>query len=284
MSETTFFKGTRVYLSGPMDFVPKRDIERATGWRARIKGLMQSYGATVYDPWDKPDIRGLHEYGQEDIKMHHQRQNWSFADTEEGAVARAKVASYFWETQHIDLRMVDVSDFVIAYCPSNIYSVGTAHEIIMARGQHKPVLIVSPPILLPALENLRRKISGNAELEGALDELVGQVPIRENPTGTPSLWYMPLVHSEYFFDGFGFNNPLFWERFPSWGQDSELNRRETQVEVQRPLVPYLEKLSRGEEVPRRWDHLGQKFVADDDWLIMEDTHASREDGDFGRGE
>lgn len=40
---------------------------------------------------------------------------------------------------HIDLRMVDMSDFVIAYCPTNIYSVGTVHEIVVTREQHKPV-------------------------------------------------------------------------------------------------------------------------------------------------
>jgi hypothetical protein len=281
MSETTFFKGTRVYLSGPMDFVADRDIERTSGWRTHIKELMQSYGATVYDPWDKPDIRGLHEYGREELKTLHKREDWSFTDTEEGAVARAKLASYFWKTQHIDLRMVDVSDFLIAYCPTNIYSVGTVHEIVMARSQHKPVLIVTPPIQLPALKNLRNKVSGNAELEAALNELVNQVPIKENPTGTPSLWYLPLVHSEYFFDGFGFNNSQLCERFPNWRKESDLNRREAEVEVQRPLVSYLEKLARREKVPRRWDHLGQKFVPDDDWLIMEDTRASREDGNLG---
>jgi hypothetical protein len=151
----------------------------------------------------------------------------------------------------------------------------------MARSQHKPVLIVSPPIQFPALKNLRNKVSGNAELEAALHELVNQVPIKENPTGIPNLWYLPLVHSEYFFDGFGFNNSQLCRRFPNWRKESDLNRREAEVEVQRPLVPYLEKLARREKVPRRWDHLGQKFVPDDDWLIMEDTRASREDDNSG---
>ena len=50
----------------------------------------------------------------------------------EGAEARAWCARQFWETLHIDLRMVDTSDFTISYCPTNIYSVGTPHEIIMA--------------------------------------------------------------------------------------------------------------------------------------------------------
>jgi len=59
-----------------------------------------------------------------------------------GAQARAWCARQFWETLHIDLRMVDTSDFSISYCPTNIYSVARA-EIIMATLQHKPVLFVS---------------------------------------------------------------------------------------------------------------------------------------------
>ena len=59
----------------------------------------------------------------------------------------------------MDLRMVDTSDFMIAYCPTNIYSVGTPHEIIMATLQHKPVLFVSPPIVFPALHELRAHLA-----------------------------------------------------------------------------------------------------------------------------
>jgi len=30
--------------------------------------VLQSFGVTVFDPWFKPDVRGLHEYGREDVK------------------------------------------------------------------------------------------------------------------------------------------------------------------------------------------------------------------------
>ncbi len=36
----------------------------------------------------------------------------------------------FWETLHIDLRMVDTSDFTIAYVPTNIYSVGRLKKYV----------------------------------------------------------------------------------------------------------------------------------------------------------
>ena len=56
------------------------------------------------------------------------------------AAARAEVCGKFWETLHIDLRMVDTSDFTIAYCPTNISSVGTPHEIALCRQQRKPAI------------------------------------------------------------------------------------------------------------------------------------------------
>jgi hypothetical protein len=46
--------------------------------------------------------------------------------------------------------MVDTADFVIAYCPANVYSIGTVHEIAMSRLERKPVLFVSPPVEFPA--------------------------------------------------------------------------------------------------------------------------------------
>jgi len=34
----------------------------------------------------------------------------------------------------------------VAFVPTNIYSVGTVHEIIVARLQRKAVLLISPPV------------------------------------------------------------------------------------------------------------------------------------------
>src|SRR5476649_85759 len=102
--------------------------------------------------------------------------------------------------------MVDTSDFTIAYVPTNIYSVGTVHEIVLARLQRKPVLFVSPPVTFPALEELREHLRARQD-ERALDllaRLALEVPIKPNERGIPSLWYMPLVGSGNFFDGFGF--------------------------------------------------------------------------------
>ena len=259
-----YLNGTRVYLSGPMDFVASRVEEKKNGWRIRVRQFLQSYGATVFDPWEKPAVRGLHEYGKEDVTSIHVRENWTFKEDANGANIRAECARNFWETMHIDLRMVDISDFVIAYCPTNIYSVGTPHEIVMARQQHKPVLFVTTPVVFPALEKLKSHIEGNEDRIGKklLKELEKQVPIKPNPKGIPSLWYMPLIGSDNFFDGFGFDK---YRRKFGWSSNPS-DKREKQKPPIRSLLLFLEALNK--KLPKQWDRNKEKFVKDDDWLLL----------------
>lgn len=141
-------RDARVYLSGPMDFVASREKEKKHGWRTRIGEFLTRLGVTVFDPWNKPELHGLHEYGREDETTTRTRDVWTFAPGEDGASRRAACAEAFWPALHIDLRIVDTTDFVVAYVPTNIYSVGTVHEIVLARSQRKPVLFVSPRVTL----------------------------------------------------------------------------------------------------------------------------------------
>lgn len=238
-------KGRRAYLSGPMDFVASREQEKKHGWRNKIGAFLKERGTVVLDPWNKPDVVGLQEYGREDEKSLDIKDHWTFEETREGAKARAQCAKSFRQVQHIDLRMIDACDFVVAYCPTNIYSVGTPHEIVVARQQHKPVLLVSPPVKFPRLRALRNELStyGN----DLLDKLEKELPIKQNEKGIPSLWYMPLIGTESFFDGFGF--------------------KEENHTPERPLLPFLEKLDK--EIPKRWDRSTQDFVINDDWLLFD---------------
>ncbi|HEX9366506.1 MAG TPA: hypothetical protein VF921_07755 [Vicinamibacterales bacterium] len=261
-SRRRLLDGTRVYLSGPMDFVASRANEAKFGWRTRVGEFLARMGVTVFDPWNKPQVRGLHEYGREGIGTDDIKNAWTFARGATGARARAKVSGTFWETQHIDLRMVDTSDFVIAYCPTNIYSVGTPHEIIVAREQRKPVLFVSPPVRFGALDELRRRLDGDKAALDLLDTLAADVPIKDNPAGIPSLWYLPLVGGENFFDGFGFaayRRRFGWPRVP-------LDDHEDEAPPKNPLLPFLDRVQAG-RLPRRWDNRTKKFVRNDDWLL-----------------
>jgi hypothetical protein len=258
-------QGARVYLSGPMDFVASRAAEKQFGWRNRVGQFLQTMGVTVFDPWFKPDVRGLHEYGREDVKSGERiKKRWTYDSTRDGARARSWCSRQFRETLHIDLRMVDTSDFMISYCPTNIYSVGTPHEIIMATLQHKPVLFVSPPITFPTLHEMREHLKKDAKGSELLKKLEAEIPIKENGRGIPSLWYIPLVGGENFFDGFGF--APYRKRF-AWVQEIPIDRHEKLFPPKRPLLPFVEKLNH--TLPKKWDRKLDRFVADDDWLLWD---------------
>jgi len=264
LNAANLLRNARVYLSGPMDFVASREVEKRFGWRNRVSEFLREFGVTVFDPWFKPQIRGIQECGQ-DKTTAKVRNKWTFEPTEGGAKARADCAEHFWPALHLDLRMVDVSDFVVAYVPSNVYSVGTPHEIIQCRQQRKPVLFVSPSISFPSLGKLEEHLRARADKEGGelLNSLKTEVPINENPTGAPSLWYMPLIGGEHFFDGFGFSQyraSFKWEPI-------DLDEHENRHPPNKPLLPFLESLN--SKLPLKWDRHRNEFGPNDDWLLWQ---------------
>jgi hypothetical protein len=266
MEERGVLTGARVYLSGPMDFVASREDEKRNGWRTRVgEFLRKRFQTIVYDPWNKPTVMGMPEYGKEDEFSNNERNKWTFRNDDEGAKLRAQLCDHFWPTLHIDLRMVDTTDFTIAYCPTNVYSVGTVHEIVMARLQYKPVLFVSPPVVFPALDDLRKHFDKKKDEEAAklLNDLIQQASLKPNEKGIPSMWYMALLDGEYFFDGFGFAK--YAKEF-GWSTDTRLDQRERDFKPARPLLPYLETLNK--EIPKRYDYGQDREVENADWLIL----------------
>ena len=255
----------RVYLSGPMDFVASREVEKRTGWRSRLSQFLQKFGTTVYDPWNKPEVAGMPHYGKEDEFSTNKRYDWTYEDSPQGDRLRAELCAEFWATLHIDLRMVDTSDFLIAYCPTNIYSVGTVHEIVMARLEYKPVLFVSPPVSFPTLDELKGYMENKGDTRGQdlLEKLVNEAPLRPNPQGIPSMWYMALIDGHYFFDGFGFKP--YMKEF-DW-TPGPLDDREDRFPPKRPLLPYLEKLNG--KIPVRFDLEQNKYLENPEWLIFD---------------
>lgn len=261
-----------------MDFVASRAAEKKFGWRNRVGEFLEAMGVTVFDPWFKPDVRGLYEYGREDVKSGERiKKRWTYEPGRKAAETRSWCAKQFWETLHIDLRMVDTSDFTISYCPTNIYSVGTPHEIIMATLQHKPVLFVSPPINFPTLHELRDHLKDDPRGAELLARLEKEIPIRENPRGVPSLWYIPLVGGENFFDGFGF---AAYRKKLGWKDEIAVDDHERRHRPRRPLLPFLERLNH--KLPKKWDRKLRKFVPDDDWLLW-DFKQGKQRGEHLRG-
>lgn len=259
-----------VYLSGPMDFVgpapADRAAEREKGWRRRVAQFLLEYGTTIYDPWDKPEVAGMPHYGKEDEYTASRRNEWVYGDDEAGVKKRDELAGVYWPTMHIDLRMTDLADFLIAYCPTNIYSVGTVHEIAVARSQHKPVLLVTPHLEMSAGAELREHLAGDARGTELLDRMRQESPSVPNKDAVPSLWYMAMIGNEdYFFDGFGF--AAYRERM-QWEWYGPLDEREERQPPVRPLLPYLEKLDQA--VPTRYDSQAGGEVENPEWLIFTD--------------
>lgn len=253
-----------------MDFVGDRANEMREGWRHRVGDFLRELGVTVFDPWEKRDLRGLYQYGLEGEKTTAPRAGWTFKPGPRGALARAQCAEGFWPGMHTDLRMVDTADFVVAYCPTNVYSVGTPHEIILCRQQRKPVLFVSPYVDFPALRDLTHHLQGDVEGLALLDRLVREVPIKPNENAAPSLWYIPLVGGEHFFDGFGFKR--YRGVFPKW-KDIRLDTEEARRRPVKPLLPFLRALNR--RLPETFDRGRRRFVPNDDWLLWKLTRDKR---------
>ncbi len=266
-SKESILKGTRIYLSGPMDFVVSQDEEKQFGWRSRLRKFLKPFGAIVYDPWAKPIIVGQNGYAENYEYSSKKRAQWTFENSDLGQQRRAELCDLFYPTVHINRRMVDICDLLIAYCPTNLYSVGTVNEVIRARSQNKPVLLVSPPVTYPSFDKLSAHLRERKDQEGTklLEQLKNEAALKENPDGIPSPWYLGILPEDYFFDGFGFSS------YPDLIKDGEypctyLDKIEENRKPLRSLLPYLEALDK--EVPKRYDTRHKDYVDNTDWLIL----------------
>jgi hypothetical protein len=120
---------------------------------------------------------------------------------------------------------------------------------------------VTFPVYDELAEHLKKK--GDQVAVDLLEELARQAPLRPNPNGIPSMWYMALIDGHYFFDGFGFKN--YMDEF-GW-KPGALDAHEKEFPPQRPLLPYLEKTNR--RLAKRYDLGRDQDVDNDEWLIFD---------------
>jgi nucleoside 2-deoxyribosyltransferase len=116
----------RVYLAGAMDRVP----DRGTGWRDDITPFLEQLGIIVFNPIKKPTCIGL-----EDTSTHELKQQLKINEKYDELSKIAKTI------RSVDLRLVDISDFLIVNLDLNIHPCGTYEEIFWANRQKKPILI-----------------------------------------------------------------------------------------------------------------------------------------------
>ena len=119
-------KGQRVYLAGAVDRVP----DRGAGWRERITPFLESLGAVVYNPLTKPM-----SIGKEDEDSHLIKQSLKEEKDYDGLYQLMKTV------RSTDLRLVDISDFLLVNLDMETHPCGTYEEIFLANRQKKPIII-----------------------------------------------------------------------------------------------------------------------------------------------
>lgn len=118
--------GMRTYLAGAMDRVP----DGGSGWRNKMTPMLQRLGVTVLDPCDKPIKIGIEDEESRVLIDHYKETGQFDRIRKECGVIRT-----------LDLRCIDISDFIVASIDIGVHACGTYEEISIANSQKKPVLI-----------------------------------------------------------------------------------------------------------------------------------------------
>ena len=130
---TSKLTGCLAYLCGPIDHAADDGVK----WRRTLtEELAKRYNIKTLDPTDKP-FKGSHGVRYEEIGNEKQNAMKLRDDGDFEALAE-KMRMIV----RVDLRMVDLSDLLIAYIPKGVRVCGSIHEIVTACESKKPTLIV----------------------------------------------------------------------------------------------------------------------------------------------
>ncbi len=117
---------TKVYLVGSMQYVAD-----GRTWRAEMTTELSKLGVTVFDPYIKPFVDDVKEdEGVRDmLKEHMQKGDLDI------------VAERMKKVRNFDLRLCDLSDFIIAHINPSVASWGSAEELVTSCRMKKPTFI-----------------------------------------------------------------------------------------------------------------------------------------------
>lgn len=122
------------YLAGPMEEVQ----DRGTEWRNYVTPILKDrYGCGVFNPCNKPLLKNGHSSINENDPGYLKAREVCIENKD-----LVGMQSIMKQIVRDDLRMVDLSSFVICYINNEIHMAGSYHEISEAIGQRKPVLSV----------------------------------------------------------------------------------------------------------------------------------------------
>jgi hypothetical protein len=126
MDLTNNLSGMRTYLVGPMDRVP----DGGQVWREKITPILESMNISVLNPCKK-QVDNIKEDQQTRNKIEQYKILGEYD----------KIRSEYGAIRNVDLRCVDISDFIIAHLDINVHMCGSYEEIVTANRQKKPILI-----------------------------------------------------------------------------------------------------------------------------------------------
>lgn len=119
-------KYSRGYLCGSMD----RAVDNGVGWRRKIQTDLADLDIVWIDPTNKPiDI------GTEDMEDRERRNVLKHRHHFEAVRDDMKII------RGVDLRFVDISDFLIVNIDLEIFSCGTWEELFLANREMKPIIL-----------------------------------------------------------------------------------------------------------------------------------------------
>jgi len=119
-------KNQRVYLAGAID----REEDKGTGWRNKITPFLEKMGIIVLNP-----IKKTTDVGLEDENCHILKSKFKKEKKYE------ELSKLMKTIRSVDLRLVDISDFVLVNLDLNTHPCGTYEEIFWANRQKKPIII-----------------------------------------------------------------------------------------------------------------------------------------------
>ena len=105
--------------------------QNGRGWREQITPPLTEMGITVFNPYSKPFVQN----SDEDEPVHDQLQQW----LNDGDYDR--VAEKMKQIRNFDLRLCDISDFIIAQINPKVASWGSAEELVTSIRMKKPVFL-----------------------------------------------------------------------------------------------------------------------------------------------
>lgn len=117
---------TRCYLAGAME-----KSQDGRGWRDKVKKELQPLDIVCLDPYLKPFVDHCEENEEVRKNLMELRNRGEFE----------LISKRMKRVRQLDLRQVDLADFIVCHLDSNVPTVGTIEELAVAERQSKVVFI-----------------------------------------------------------------------------------------------------------------------------------------------